>query len=60
MLAIHGAAQGLESIRILIVAAAILTVIFWKIFLQILIITVMILIFIGAVNLVQGILHIVK
>ena len=60
MLALHGAAQDIESIRILIVVAVILAVAFWKVFFQILVIVAAILLLVGAANLMQGILHIVK
>jgi hypothetical protein len=58
MLAIHGAtAQGLESIRVLIVVIMVFIVVFWKIMLQILIIVMAAMVLIGAVTLFAGVLH---
>lgn len=59
MLALHGlTAQGLESIRVLILLLVIFVVAFWKIMLQILIIITAAGILIGAVTLFSGALHI--
>jgi hypothetical protein len=58
VLAIHGAAQGLESIQILIVAIVILTVAFWRLMLRMVLIVVASLLLIGAIALFQDILHI--
>lgn len=59
MLALHGlTAQGLESIRVLIVIIVLFVVVFWKVMLQILIIVTAAAILIGAVSLLSGALHI--
>lgn len=59
MHALHGlTAQGLESIRVLIVVIVIFVVVFWKVMLQILIIVTAAVILIGAVSLLSGALHI--
>jgi hypothetical protein len=60
MLALHGAAQGLDSIRVLIVVIVVLCVIFARIMLHILLIVVGSLLLIGAVTFLQDLLHIVK
>lgn len=60
MLALHGAAQGLDSIRALIVVMVVLCVVFARIMLQILLIVVGSLLLIGAVTVLQDLLHIVK
>ncbi len=58
MLAIHGAAQGLESIQILIVAIVILLAAFWRLILRMVLIVAASLLLIGAIALFQDILHI--
>jgi hypothetical protein len=60
MLALHGlTAQGLESIRVLIVILVIFVVVFWKIMLQILIIVTAAAILIGVVSVLSGALHVI-
>lgn len=60
MLALHGlTAQGLESIRVVIVLLVIFVVVFWKIMLQILIIITAAAILIGVVSLLSGALHVI-
>ena len=60
MLALHGlTAQGLESIRVLMIVIVIFVVVFWKIMLQILIIVTAAAILIGAVSLLSGALHVI-
>lgn len=60
MLALHGAVQGLDSIRVLIVVIVILCVVFARIMLQILLIVAGSLLLIGAVTVLQDLLHTVK
>jgi fatty acid desaturase len=60
MLAVHGAAQGIESIRILIIVIAILTVFFWRVMLQIVLVVVAALLLVGAITIVHDVLNIVK
>lgn len=59
MLALHGAAQGIASVQLLIAIIVVLSVIFWRIMLQILIIVTVAFILIGAVTILHGILHLI-
>lgn len=58
MLAIHGVQQNTESIRTLIVVFVLFTVTFWRAALHIMIIIAGAVILIGAVTLIQGVLHV--
>ncbi len=58
MLALRGAAQGIDSIQILLVVIVILTVVFWRVTLRMALIVVASLLLIGAIALFQDILHI--
>lgn len=64
MLAAHGTSQGIESVRVLIVAFAILVVLFWRTMLRIMIMIalalVLTLITFGALSLLHGAHHVIK